>query len=73
MLGLKQAQLESVRKPDSDLERQIAELADKVRAYEAKAKKPERPAGIMMLGKKRADGSIERIAAPSTEEVSAAE
>jgi predicted CoA-substrate-specific enzyme activase len=73
LLGLKQAQLESVRKPDSDLARQISELAEKVRAYEAKAKKPERPAGILMLGKKRADGSIERIAAPSSEEVSAAE
>ena len=43
------------------IEQSIAELADKVRAYEAPAAPVEVPKGMLRLGKKMADGSIERI------------
>jgi predicted CoA-substrate-specific enzyme activase len=72
LLELKQAQLAGVRKEDSDLVRQIAEVSARIQSYEAQSKKPEAPAGILQLGKKRADGSIERISGRSSE-VSAAE
>jgi len=72
LLELKQAQLAGVRKEDSDLARQIAEVSARIQSYEAQSKKPEAPAGILQLGKKRADGSIERIRGRSSE-VSAAE
>ncbi len=72
LLELKQSQLRSLRREDSDLERQIAEVSARIQTYEAKAKKPEAPAGIVQLGKKREDGSIERLSATSSE-VSAAE
>ena len=70
LLTLKQGQLESLQKKDSDLDAQIAALADKVRAYETSlVPAKELPKGVMQLGRRRADGSIERLggnkAAPS--------
>jgi predicted nucleotide-binding protein (sugar kinase/HSP70/actin superfamily) len=61
LLRMKQAQLEAVKKQDPALEASIAELAEKVRAYEAPPISVEVPKGMIQLGKKRADGSIERI------------
>jgi predicted nucleotide-binding protein (sugar kinase/HSP70/actin superfamily) len=62
LLQLKQTQLQSMKRADIDLERQIAELADKVRRYETRrAPEPEVPKGVVRLGRKRADGSIQRL------------
>jgi predicted nucleotide-binding protein (sugar kinase/HSP70/actin superfamily) len=72
LLELKHGQLRGLRREDADLERQIAEVSARIQSYEAQAKKPEAPAGIVQLGKKRADGSIERLSSTSSE-VSAAE
>jgi predicted CoA-substrate-specific enzyme activase len=61
LLRLRQAQLESVKQKDAALEQSIAELAEKVRAYTAPPPEPEAVPGIMKLGKKMPDGSIQRI------------
>src|SRR6185436_15647091 len=61
LLKLRQTQLESTKQQDPALEQSIAELAEKVRAYEAPAIVPETPKGMMQLGKKMSDGSIQRI------------
>jgi predicted CoA-substrate-specific enzyme activase len=61
LLRLKQVQLESVKKQDPALEQSIAELAEKVRAYEAPPVVAEAPKGMVQLGKKLADGSIQRL------------
>ena len=62
LFQLKQAQLESLSKKDSELERQIAELTERVRGYEAAREKPvELPVGVVQLGRRREDGSIERL------------
>ena len=61
LLRLKQSQLEAMKKQDPELETRIAELAEKVRAYEAPPVVPETPKGMVQLGKKLADGSIQRI------------
>jgi len=66
LLRLRQAQLESVKQNDPALEQSIAELAEKVRAYAAPTLAPEPASGIMKLGKKMPDGSIQRIAAEAT-------
>jgi activator of 2-hydroxyglutaryl-CoA dehydratase/predicted nucleotide-binding protein (sugar kinase/HSP70/actin superfamily) len=49
------------RKADPALEAQLAELTAKIRAYEAPKSAPEAPKGLVLLGKKQADGSINRI------------
>ena len=73
LLRLRQAQLESVKQKDAALEQSIAELAEKVRAYSAPPPAAEPAMGIMKLGKKMPDGSIQRIgavadgAAPNTQ------
>jgi hypothetical protein len=65
LLTLKQGQLESLQKKDSELDAQIAALAEKVRAYETSlVPAKELPKGVMQLGRRRADGSIERLGAP---------
>jgi len=61
LLKLRQTQLEGMRQKDPALEQSIAELAEKVRAYEAPALAPETPKGMLRLGKKLADGSIQRL------------
>jgi predicted CoA-substrate-specific enzyme activase len=61
LLRLKQSQLEAVKKQDPELEIRIAELAEKVRAYEAPPAEAETPKGMVQLGKKLADGSIQRL------------
>jgi hypothetical protein len=61
LLRLKQVQLESVKKQDPALEQSIAELAEKVRAYEAPPVVAEAPKGMVQLGRKLADGSIQRL------------
>lgn len=62
LLRLKQEQLQGMKRIDGDLDRQIAELSDKVRAYETRrAPELELPKGVVRLGRKRADGSIQRL------------
>ncbi len=58
LLRLKRAQLAARRTEDAALERQIAELADRVRRYEAPpAAPPEPPKGLVQLRRKIDDGS----------------
>lgn len=63
LLEVKKAQLADRKVVDADLERQIGELADRVRAYAAP--KPPRtvepPKGLVRLGKKTEDGSVVRV------------
>src|SRR5690606_7354968 len=74
LLTLKQSQLESLKRRDPELERQIAEVTERVRAYQAERKADaEPPPGVFQLGKKRPDGSIERLRPPPLPEVTAAE
>jgi predicted CoA-substrate-specific enzyme activase len=62
LLELKQAQLESITQKDPGLERQIAELREKMKSYEvARAAEVEPDKGIVKLGRKLADGSIVKI------------
>ncbi len=61
---LKAAQLAGLQRSDPVLEKQIAELREKVASYEPRPVAPEPPKGIMKLGKKTADGSIVRLSAP---------
>ena len=72
LLKLKQAQLESMKQQDPELERAILELTEKVRAYEAPEAPVEAPKGMIRLGKKAEDGSIVRVDAPKPAESSAA-
>jgi predicted nucleotide-binding protein (sugar kinase/HSP70/actin superfamily) len=58
LLEVKRSQLASRMLSDPALERQIAELADKVRSYVAPPSPPEAPKGLVMLKKKTADGNV---------------
>jgi predicted nucleotide-binding protein (sugar kinase/HSP70/actin superfamily) len=58
LLRLKQEQLAERRLSDPGLERQIAELADKVRSYVAPKAPPEAPKGLVQLKKKQSDGTV---------------
>jgi predicted nucleotide-binding protein (sugar kinase/HSP70/actin superfamily) len=61
LLRLKKAQLDARRITDPEIERQIAETAEKVRRYEAPASaEPRREAarGLVQLKKKQADGTV---------------
>jgi predicted CoA-substrate-specific enzyme activase len=50
---------------DPELDRQISELRDRIAAYEVRrAPEPELPKNVVRLGKKTADGSIQRIGEP---------
>jgi predicted nucleotide-binding protein (sugar kinase/HSP70/actin superfamily) len=73
LLRLKQSQFEAMKKQDPELERSIAELAEKVRSYEAPPIETEAPKGMIQLGKKLADGSIQRLDPSSPAAASAAE
>ena len=66
LLRLKQSQLEAMKKQDPALEQSIAELSEKVRAYEAPPAAAETPKGMVQLGKKLADGSIQRLDTTTT-------
>jgi predicted CoA-substrate-specific enzyme activase len=62
LLELKQEQLASITQKDPGLERQIAELREKMKSYEvARAAEIEPDKGIVKLGRKLADGSIVKI------------
>ena len=62
LLELKRAQSERARRRDPALEKQIAELREKVLAYSPKAEKqPELPPGVVHLGRKKNDGTLERL------------
>jgi hypothetical protein len=61
LLELKRKQLDDRRQKDPELERKLEELREKVRAYVAPERPPEAPKGMVLLGKKRVDGAIERI------------
>jgi len=61
LLKMRQAQLDSTKQKDPALEQSIAELGDRMRAYEAPAIVPETPKGMVQLGKKLEDGSIQRF------------
>ncbi|HET9930153.1 MAG TPA: acyl-CoA dehydratase activase-related protein, partial [Polyangiaceae bacterium] len=64
LLELKQAQLTSLSQRDPEIERQIAELGERVKSYSAtKVTVAELPAGVVQLGRRREDGSIERLGA----------
>jgi len=67
LLTLKAKQLEARHQQDPALEKQLAELAEKLRAYVAPKTKPEAPKGTIHLGKKREDGTIGRIPMPNKE------
>jgi activator of 2-hydroxyglutaryl-CoA dehydratase/predicted nucleotide-binding protein (sugar kinase/HSP70/actin superfamily) len=62
LLELKKKQLEGRRASDPEIERQIAELTARVRAYEAPPPAPpEPPKGLVQIKKKQADGSVVRV------------
>ncbi len=62
LLSMKRDQLAARKQSDPALEAQLAELSERIRAYEAPKRAPEAPKGLVLLGKKQADGSINRIA-----------
>ncbi|MFO0550243.1 MAG: BadF/BadG/BcrA/BcrD ATPase family protein [Polyangiaceae bacterium] len=57
LLEARKKQLADRRQTDVTLDRAIAELAEKVRSYEAPKRKPEPPRELVQLKKKSADGS----------------
>ncbi len=74
LLQLKQAQLKGLQKSDVDLDQQIAALADRLAAYEtAVTPAVEVPKGVVQLGRRREDGSIERLGGRKTAETPAPE
>jgi len=58
LLTMKQAQMAARRQEDPALERQIAELGDRLRSYVAPITPPEQPKGLVSLKKKNADGNV---------------
>jgi activator of 2-hydroxyglutaryl-CoA dehydratase/predicted nucleotide-binding protein (sugar kinase/HSP70/actin superfamily) len=58
LLQVKKAQLEARRQSDPALEKQISELADKLRSYVAPVSPPEPPKGLVTLKKKTSDGNV---------------
>jgi predicted nucleotide-binding protein (sugar kinase/HSP70/actin superfamily) len=62
LLELKSRQLESLKSSDPVLDRQIADLREKIQSYEAPPPPaPEPVAGLVRLGRKTADGRVVRI------------
>jgi hypothetical protein len=68
LLRMKQAQLAKHRRADLGLERQIHELADRVRQYRIAARAAEEalgavavPEGLVRLGRKTKDGKVVRV------------
>ncbi|HET9955184.1 MAG TPA: BadF/BadG/BcrA/BcrD ATPase family protein [Polyangiaceae bacterium] len=69
LLQLRHAQLEAIMRRDADLDRQIAELSERVRSYEAQISAPrDVPEGVVQLGRKREDGSIQRLSSKVSRE-----
>ena len=63
LLRLKHADLERRRVRDPEIERQLAEARARVAAWQVTpVSAPEPPRGVVQLGRKRADGSIQRVA-----------
>lgn len=58
LLELRKAQLADRRQTDERLDAQIAELGEKLRAYQAPPSPPEKPKGLVQLKKKTADGDV---------------
>ena len=58
LLSMKKAQLEARLQSDPTLDRQIAELGEKLRQYVAPPSPPETPKGLVTLKKKTANGSV---------------
>jgi predicted nucleotide-binding protein (sugar kinase/HSP70/actin superfamily) len=64
LLSLKKAQLEARRITDPGLEKQIADLAERLRAYTAPVPPPaDPPKGLVQLKRKRGDGSVAPVGA----------
>jgi len=61
LLQLKKAQLAERRSRDPQLERQIEELGERLRAYAAPPSLPEVPAGLVRLGKRTESGDVVRL------------
>jgi hypothetical protein len=56
LLEMKRAQHAS-----PELDAQLTELSERIRAYQAPKRAPEQPKDLLKLGKKRADGGVDRI------------
>lgn len=65
LMQIKKEQLDARRITDETLEKQIAELAERLRAYEAPVSPPEPPKDLVQLKKKRSDGTVAPTGAPS--------
>jgi hypothetical protein len=64
LLQLKHAQLAGLARKDPELETQINALIERVGGYEAaQSARAELPLGVIQLGRRREDGSIERLGA----------
>ncbi|MGZ3478627.1 MAG: hypothetical protein ACXVCJ_29265, partial [Polyangiales bacterium] len=44
-----------------EIDAQLAELSERIRAYQAPKRAPDAPKDLLKLGKKRADGGLDRI------------
>lgn len=73
LLELKKDQLAAMRKSDPAVEQQLVELRARLNAYVSPKLQPEMPKGIVQLGKKREDGSMQRLTAPKTANQAAAD
>ena len=72
LLELKQKQLAAMHRDEGDISQQIAEIRDRVRAYEARAAEVELPPGVVRLGKKETDGRVVPVSPrPATEPAAA--
>jgi len=58
LLEAKQSQLESMKQKDPEIERQIAELGEKLKSYKVAPPPVELPKGMVRLGKKNAEGRV---------------
>jgi|HubBroStandDraft_1064217.scaffolds.fasta_scaffold02802_4 predicted CoA-substrate-specific enzyme activase len=72
LMSLRKAQLEARNQNDPALEAQLAELRERLKAYEAPVTPPELPKGVIRLGKKTPEGVV-RIQAASMSPASPAE
>jgi len=63
LLQVKKAQLAARRQSDPALEKQIEDLAEKLRRYVAPPSPPEPPKGLVTLKKKTAEGNVVPAAA----------
>jgi len=63
LMRLKAAQLTDRKQSDPELERNIAELAEKVKTYQAPPARPEPPKDLVQIKKKSKDGSASLVVA----------